>query len=69
MRMGTVLIICDEPDKTCEFCSKVKDTRPYGPGGKQICFDCGMSPGMRATVEKNLSNMLEGKPPEHGEGS
>ena len=30
------------PPKKCELCGKVEETRPYGPNGEHICFDCGM---------------------------
>lgn len=26
----------------CELCGAVEEVRPYGPGGKFVCFDCGM---------------------------
>ena len=31
-----------EPDGVCELCGKVEELRPYGPGGANVCFDCGM---------------------------
>lgn len=34
--------IADEPDSTCELCGIVAETRPYGPKGERVCFDCGM---------------------------
>jgi len=39
-RIGNITIIEPEPDRECELCGKVDETRPYGPGGKRICFDC-----------------------------
>lgn len=29
-------------DQTCQLCGKVAETRPYGPNGEEVCFDCGM---------------------------
>lgn len=26
----------------CELCGRLSETRPYGPRGEQICFQCGM---------------------------
>lgn len=26
----------------CELCGKKDELRPYGPGGKNVCFDCAM---------------------------
>lgn len=36
------LVICTEGKTVCEFCKKVGDTRPYGPKGETVCFDCAM---------------------------
>ena len=36
------LWIMAEPSGLCDLCGSVEETRPYGPGGKQVCFDCGM---------------------------
>jgi hypothetical protein len=37
-----ILFIAEEPPGRCELCGAVEETRPYGPGGKQVCFSCGM---------------------------
>lgn len=34
-------VIEPEPDGKCELCGKMDELRPYGPGGKRICWDCG----------------------------
>lgn len=26
----------------CDLCGKKAETRPYGPRGEEVCFDCGM---------------------------
>lgn len=26
----------------CELCGVAEELRPYGPGGKNVCFDCAM---------------------------
>ena len=31
-----------EPPDVCELCGAVKELRPYGPKGENVCFDCGM---------------------------
>lgn len=36
------LVFCSEGQKVCEFCKKVADTRPYGPKGETVCFECAM---------------------------
>lgn len=40
--MSGLGFIAPEPDRECELCHKVAETRPYGPKGEQVCFDCGM---------------------------
>lgn len=37
-----VAVITDEPDFICFQCGKAAETRPYGPNGEEICFECGM---------------------------
>jgi hypothetical protein len=26
----------------CEMCGKIRELRPYGPNGENVCFDCAM---------------------------
>jgi len=40
-RVGNVVVIAEEPYSECELCGKFAETRPYGPNGKRICFECG----------------------------
>lgn len=35
-------VIEKEPAKRCELCGAIEETRPYGPNGEDVCFDCGM---------------------------
>lgn len=41
-RIGNVTVICETPPRQCETCGEVKETRPYGPNGQEICYDCAM---------------------------
>jgi hypothetical protein len=41
-RVGNIVILCQEPDRKCDLCGKIAETRPYGPRGENICYDCGM---------------------------
>jgi hypothetical protein len=41
-KISDTVYIEDTPPATCELCGVVSELRPYGPGGKWICFDCGM---------------------------
>jgi hypothetical protein len=33
--------IMAQPPGRCEDCGTVAETRPYGPNGENVCFDCG----------------------------
>ena len=40
---------------TCNQCNKERNTRPYGPGGSLICFDCAFAtPESTKRVKANL---------------
>lgn len=42
LKDGTFLIE-SEPPKTCELCGRGdEETRPYGPNGEEVCYECGM---------------------------
>ena len=37
------IVYIDASEKgKCELCGVVDEVRPYGPGGKFVCFDCMM---------------------------
>lgn len=60
-RIGNMIVISEEGNQTCQFCGKNAECRPYGPGGKQICYDCAFSsPEMAAIAEHNLDVILFG---------
>lgn len=45
---------------TCARCGEVEDTRPYGPGGTQICMPCVRSdPQLEATVVSAFLTQLD----------
>ena len=54
-------VIYSEPAEFCEYCSKFKECRPYGPKGERICFDCAMKD--KATTEKMMEKVLVGERP------
>ena len=35
-------VIAEQPPGRCALCGAVEETRPYGPNGEDVCFDCGM---------------------------
>jgi hypothetical protein len=39
-RVGGFVFIEREEPAPCELCGQVKELRPYGPGGKRICYQC-----------------------------
>ena len=41
-RIGNVVVFEAEPDRECQQCGKQAETRPYGPGGIRVCYECGM---------------------------
>ena len=61
-RIGNVVIIEDEPETECELCHKMAETRPYGPGGCRVCFECGMKD--EETAIRNFAKFLSGDPAE-----
>ena len=40
--MSGLGIVQEEPPQRCELCGVIEETRPYGPNGKEVCFECGM---------------------------
>lgn len=55
-RIGDQVIITDEPMKPCKLCGKMKECRPYGPQGEEVCFDCAKKDpaAMRRGVRKMM---------------
>jgi len=51
-------VIQVQPPGRCELCGAVKETRPYGPNGEEVCFPCGMKDEEAA---KRQFNKLHGK--------
>lgn len=51
-------VIEAEPDFLCFMCGKVAETRPYGPNGEEICFECGQKD--KATTERMMDKVLFG---------
>jgi hypothetical protein len=43
--LGAIIMDRRDPhafDGICELCGKLDELRPYGRGGKNVCFDCAM---------------------------
>lgn len=49
--------------KPCQFCNRMfdhpDDLRPYGPDGKDICYDCGMKPEYYDEVDRRMNALFE----------
>lgn len=56
-----IVIIEPEPDFICALCGKIAETRPYGPNGEEICYECGMKD--QATTNKMMGIKLFGQKP------
>lgn len=54
--MSSFRIIKEEPPMKCEFCGLIEETRPYGPKGERICFDCGQKD--KGTTQKMMAKYL-----------
>lgn len=54
--MDIVKINTSQCISKCELCGDEEELRPYGPGGKWVCFPCGMKD------EENASRMLADGP-------
>ena len=35
-------VIEAEPELICFQCGRIAETRPYGPNGEELCYECGM---------------------------
>lgn len=43
-RVGNVLFQEKETPTKCSVCGEIKECRPYGPNGQQICIVCAHKP-------------------------
>ncbi len=53
--------IAPEADRACELCGKVEETRPYGPKGEHVCFECGSKDP--AAMDRGFERHVLGKQP------
>jgi hypothetical protein len=52
-------VIMVRGDKKCELCGKMAETRPYGPRGEEICWDCGQKDP--AATNRQMKRVLFGE--------
>lgn len=53
--------IAEEAPQRCEMCGVIEETRPYGPNGEEICFDCAMNKVGEETVNKRMQQYIFGE--------
>lgn len=58
-RVGNKIILEVTEPNTCELCGAFAELRPYGPGGKNVCFKCAMKDS--ATMDKVIEKLLNGE--------
>lgn len=54
-----VAVIEAEPEFICFQCGKIAETRPYGPNGEEICYECGMKD--ESTTNRMMGKVLFGE--------
>lgn len=52
-------LICPEPDRKCELCGAIEETRPYGPKGERVCFECAMKD--KEAAERGFRKLVLGE--------
>lgn len=57
--MSGLGFIAVEPEQECELCHKIAETRPYGPNGERVCFQCGMKD--EAAAKRQLAKHVFGE--------
>ncbi len=40
-KIGNIVVIEQTEPQVCEFCGEIRETRPYGKNGSNICYECG----------------------------
>jgi hypothetical protein len=46
--------------RECSICHKPAETRPYGPGGARICYDCMIAdPELHASARVAMGDAIE----------
>jgi hypothetical protein len=58
VKVGNILVICEESDGLCAFCGRLEELRPYGPNNERICFDCAMKD--EATAARKFRERFDG---------
>ena len=59
-RVNGIVVIAKETDMKCELCGSIEETRPYGPRGERICYDCGQK--NQKVTQRQINQKLFGEP-------
>ena len=59
-RDANVFVAAPEAPRACEFCHQVRECRPYGGQGRQICAPCGKLPENILTVHDEMAKAMGG---------
>ena len=59
-RIGNTIVIEPESHRVCQVCGKSSECRPYGPGGTDVCYECGMKDP--EGTRKRMKHVLFGDP-------
>jgi hypothetical protein len=54
-----VVLITETAPEKCDLCGVVAETRPYGPNGENVCFECGMKD--EAAARAGFMRRVDGK--------
>jgi formylmethanofuran dehydrogenase subunit E len=57
-RIGNTVVICAEPDKRCQLCGEITETRPAGPNGEQVCHLCALKDP--AAMKRYFERLFQG---------
>ncbi len=53
-KIGKIVIIAEEPEMIFHLCGKISETRPYGPNGEEICYECGEKDKLCTWIQMNM---------------
>lgn len=57
--IDNALILEGEEEDECEMCGLVRELRPYGPNGENVCIECMMK--NEKAAEKVFAKILRGE--------
>lgn len=60
--VGGEVFFEEEPEAKCEFCAELRELRPYGPNGENVCRPCANKDpeALKERMDKALDAKLAG---------